>query len=166
MKTPFIYGKLAIGIYFTDREKELQSLKQNFLLGVNTILISPRRWGKSSLVKRASDEIIASEKQIRVVHLDMFNIRTEEEFYKMLSEKTLLAVSNRIESLVSNAQKFMKQWVPKITFSPGSEQEVSFGLNWSEIIKQPDEILNLAEKIAIEKSLYKVGLKQQPRRSP
>ena len=47
----------------------------------------------------------------------------------------------------------MKQWVPRITFSPDDQQEFSFGLNWQDIKKQPDEVLNLAENIAIEKSL-------------
>jgi len=153
METPFVYGKLATGKYFTDRETEIAQLKQNFLLGTNTILISPRRWGKTSLVKKASDEITATNDLIKILQIDMFNIRTEEEFYKSLSEKLMKAVSSKMEELVENAQKFMKQWVPKITFSPDAQQEFSFGLNWEEIKKQPDEILNLAETIALEKNI-------------
>ncbi len=153
METPFIYGILATGEYFTDRENEIKQLKQNFLFGTNTILISPRRWGKSSLVKKSADEIMAVERSIRIVHIDMFNIRTEEEFYKSLSEKLLKAVSGKIDDLIDNAKKFMKQWVPKITFSPDSQQEFSFGLNWQDIKKQPDEILDLAENIAIAKGI-------------
>jgi len=153
METPFVYGKVAAGNYFTDREDEIKILKQNFLLGTNTILISPRRWGKSSLVKKAADEIMAKEKSIRIVQLDLFNLRTEEEFYKFLSEKLLMAVSSKVEELIANARKFMKQWVPKITFSPEAQQEFSFGLNWEEIKKQPDEILDLAENIATEKGI-------------
>jgi hypothetical protein len=42
----------------------------------------------------------------------------------------------------------MKQWVPRISFSPDSQQEFSLGLNWSDLKKQPDEILDLAENIA------------------
>jgi hypothetical protein len=153
MKTPFIYGKIATGDYFTDREKEIRQLKQNFLSGTNTILISPRRWGKSSLVIKAADEIMAQKKDIKIVQLDLFNLRTEEEFYKSLSEKLLLTVSNKLEEVIANTQKFMKQWVPKITFSPDAQQEISFGLNWQEIKKQPDEILELAENVAAEKGI-------------
>ncbi len=153
METPFVYGKVATGNYFTDREEEIKLLKQNFLFGTNTILISPRRWGKSSLVKKAADEIMAKEKSIRIVQLDLFNLRTEEEFYKSLSEKLLISVSSKVDEVIANAQKFMKQWVPKITFSPDAQQEFSFGLNWQEIKKQPDEILDLAENIAAEKGI-------------
>ena len=51
METPFIFGKIATEKNFTDREKETASLVQNFTSLINTIIISPRRWGKSSLVK-------------------------------------------------------------------------------------------------------------------
>jgi len=153
MKTPFVYGKVAIGDYFTDRQEEIKQLKQNYLSGTNTILISPRRWGKSSLVQKVVDEIKAEEREFRVVQLDLFNLRTEEDFYKSLSENLLKAVSTKLEELIDNTQKFMKKWVPKITFSPDAQQEFSFGLDWKEIKKEPDEILDMAENIAIEKNI-------------
>lgn len=153
MDTPFIFGRLAADKNFTDREKELDHLKQNFISGINTILISPRRWGKSSLVQKSGEEAIRSEKNLKMVYIDLFNIRTEEEFYKNLSENVFKAVSGRIEELVENTKNFMKQWVPKITFTPDAQQEISFGLDWHKVKKQPDEILNLAEVIATEKGL-------------
>ncbi len=155
MDTPFVFGKLAIGNNFTDREKEIDRLKQNFLSGINTILISPRRWGKSSLVKRAGDELANETPRIKVVYLDMFNIRTEEEFYKTLSEKVLKEVSGKMEELVAHTKKFFKQWLPQITFSPDAQQEFSLKFDWAEIKKQPDEILNLPEAVAKDKG-YKI----------
>jgi hypothetical protein len=153
MDAPFIFGRLAADKNFTNREKELEHLKQNFISGINTILISPRRWGKSSLVQKSGDEAFRSEKNLKMVYMDLFNIRTEEEFYKNLSEKIFKAVSGRMEELIENTKNFMKQWVPKITFTPDAQQEISFGLDWHKVKKQPDEILNLAETIAIEKGL-------------
>lgn len=155
METPFVFGKLATDKNFTDREEELRHLKQNFLSGINTLLISPRRWGKSSLVKKAGEEISKENRRIKVIYLDMFNIRTEEDFYKILSEKIFKEVSGKMEELIADTKRFLKQWTPKITFSPDAQQEFSFGLDWSEIKKQPDEILNLPETIAKEKD-YKL----------
>ena len=51
METPFIFGKIATEKNFTDREMETANLVQNFTSLINTIIISPRRWGKSSLEK-------------------------------------------------------------------------------------------------------------------
>ena len=53
MPSPFIYGKIAGGADFTDREEETRNLAQDFCNLTNTMLISPRRWGKSSLVRYA-----------------------------------------------------------------------------------------------------------------
>ena len=47
---PFIFGVATSGDNFTDRKKETERLLLNFRHGVNTVLISPRRWGKTSLV--------------------------------------------------------------------------------------------------------------------
>lgn len=56
-----------------------------------------------------------------------------------------------MEEVILTVKQFMKQWVPRISFSPDSQQEFSLGLNWTELKKQPDEILDLAENIAQSK---------------
>jgi hypothetical protein len=151
MDTPFIYGKLAVGENFTDRAEEKMQLVQNFISGTNTILISPRRWGKSSLVLKAASEVKDTSPNILVVFLDLFNIRSEEDFYKALAENVIRVSSGRMEEVILTVKQFMKQWVPRISFSPDSQQEFSLGLNWNELKKQPDEILDLAENIAQSK---------------
>ena len=153
MDTPFIYGKLAVGDNFTDRKIEKSRLIQNFISGTNTILVSPRRWGKSSLVLKAAKETEEKNKSIVITVIDLFNIRSEEEFYKAMAEKIIRATSSRLEEVVSNVKKFMKQWVPRISFSPDLQQEFSLGMNWSELKKQPDEVLDLAENIGISKNI-------------
>lgn len=57
MTNKFSYGTLAKGEFFTDRKKELAWLKQSLDSENHLILISPRRYGKSSLVKRCLEEI-------------------------------------------------------------------------------------------------------------
>ena len=54
METPFVFGKIATEKNFTDREQETARLLTNFTSLINTIIISPRRWGKSSLVTKAA----------------------------------------------------------------------------------------------------------------
>ena len=67
METPFIFGKLVSGADFTNRTEEIIHLKSNFCSGINTIMISPRRWGKSSLVEKAKREVMAENKKIKIV---------------------------------------------------------------------------------------------------
>ena len=51
-ENPFVFGKAAEWTYFTDRKEDAKRLDANLTHGINTILISPRRWGKTSLVKK------------------------------------------------------------------------------------------------------------------
>ena len=91
METPFIFGKIATEKNFTDREKETADLVQNFMSLINTIIISPRRWGKSSLVNKAAKLAMAQDSNLRICHIDLFNVRSEEHFYSLLAQKVIAA---------------------------------------------------------------------------
>lgn len=54
---PFKYGKIVEDDFFTDRVKELQDVKRFLDSENNLILISPRRFGKSSLIKKALGQL-------------------------------------------------------------------------------------------------------------
>lgn len=151
METPFIFGKLAVEQNFTNREKERQRLTGNFSGLVNTVLISPRRWGKSSLVQKSALEAMSADPNLHVCFLDAFNIRTEEQFYLALASEILKISASKIEVLIENANRLIGAFLPKLSFSPGNQDELSLSLDWKEVKKHPDTILDMAEKVAAEK---------------
>lgn len=153
METPFVFGKIASDKNFTDRKAELEKLISNFISSVNTILISPRRWGKSSLVAKAADISSRKNKTIRFCFIDLNNVRTEEQFYQQLATKVLQVSAAKTQILIENTRKFLGKFIPNITISPGPGTEFKLGLDWKEVTKEPDDILNLAEKIATENKL-------------
>src|SRR5512141_324408 len=53
MLNPFVYGEVVPAEAFVDREVELDRLAGDLLAGQKVFLISPRRYGKSSLVRQA-----------------------------------------------------------------------------------------------------------------
>ena len=53
MSNPFVYGEVVPITAFVDREDELDRLTRDLLAGQKVFLISPRRFGKSSLVRQA-----------------------------------------------------------------------------------------------------------------
>ena len=53
MQNPFVYGEIVPGEAFVDREVELDRLVTDLAGGQKVFLISPRRYGKSSLVRQA-----------------------------------------------------------------------------------------------------------------
>jgi AAA+ ATPase superfamily predicted ATPase len=149
MEVPFIYGKLAGSMEFTNRVVETRQLKRNFESGISTVLISPRRWGKSSLVQHAANSV--KGKTVKVCMLDLFSIRNEEEFYEQLSKSVLSAGGGKFAEITSYVKEFLGKFIPKLSFSADPNSEFSIGLNWQEVKKDPEAILNLAEKIAQRK---------------
>jgi len=150
---PFIFGKSSDFANFTDREEERSRLEMNFKSLINTTIISPRRWGKTSLVENVAEKIRSENTDIKVCMLDIFNIRSEAEFYEHFAKEILKSTSNHWEEMVENAKIFLSHLLPKISFSPDSQAEISFGVEWKTLKKSPDEILNLSETIAKAKNI-------------
>jgi len=153
MNTPFIYGKIAKSENFTDREKETALLISNFNSLINTTIISPRRWGKSSLVSKATDLATKKYSKLRICQIDLFNVRNEEHFYELLAHNVLQAASSKWEETVEIVKKFFTRLIPKIILAGEPQNEISLAFDWKEVKNNPDEILDLAEKIAVEKNL-------------
>jgi len=57
MDNPFVYGEVVPGEAFVDREAELDRLIADLGSGQKVFLISPRRYGKSSLIRQALDAL-------------------------------------------------------------------------------------------------------------
>jgi hypothetical protein len=153
LKTPFIFGKIATDKDFTDRKTEIERLVSNFISSVNIVLISPRRWGKSSLVEKAAAITLQKNKKLRFCFIDLNNIRTEEQFYQYLATQVLKASAKKLKVIIDNARQFLGRFIPTITLSPGPDTEFRLGLDWKEVKKQPDEILDLAEKIGAKNNI-------------
>jgi AAA+ ATPase superfamily predicted ATPase len=59
---PFSYGTIVKGPYFYDRKLEVQRIVSTLSGRNNLVLFAPRRFGKTSLVFRAIDELERDEK--------------------------------------------------------------------------------------------------------
>jgi AAA+ ATPase superfamily predicted ATPase len=147
MKIPFQYGSLAFGDDFTNRREEKQRLINNFSSGVNTIIVSPRRWGKSSLVHKVASEM-TQKNNPAFTFIDLSNVKTEEDFYSLYSKSIIKANAQKIDQLAALVKKYLSRFIPKISFSPDDMNEFSLSFDWDEVKKNPMDILNLSEKIA------------------
>ena len=127
MQSPFLFGKTVSADGFTNRTKDIQRLKANFTNQVNTIIISPRRWGKSSLVKKVVAGI--NSRQTKVVMLDMMGIRNEEGFYKAFAAATIRATSNKVEEWIATGKHFLKNVTPKFLSAATPCRSWTFHLN-------------------------------------
>ena len=151
MEKPFVFGVATSGENFTDREKETERLLLNFTHGVNTILISPRRWGKTSLVKKVAQ--MAQTAKRKVVYMDIFACRTEQEFYRLWATSVLKQTSSKWDEWIENAKLFLSHINPKISIGTDPMNDFSINFEYVRGDSFETDILQLPEKIAREKDI-------------
>lgn len=152
MERSFVYGISVDGENFTDRIEETKRLKLNFENGINTIIISPRRMGKTSLVKRVIR--LMDKTDIRMVYMDVYDCRSGYDFYNKFAESVLQQSSGKVEQWLDNAKDFMARISPKISVNPDMSNEYSLSLGITPKTYSPEEILNLPELIAVKKHTH------------
>lgn len=145
--SPFLFGRTVTDTEFVNRQKDMEHLWLNLKSGINTALISPRRWGKSSLVKQVS-QIKSSQKNIKWCFIDMFSIRSEEEFCEKLSQEVIKATSTKWEEWAKSAKMFFKHLIPKLSIGIDPLTDFSISFEHQELKKHQEEVLNLPEIIA------------------
>ena len=152
MDKAFVYGMSVEGENFTDRIKETARLKKDFENGLNVILMSPRRMGKTSLVKKVKSEI--KDPKLKVVLMDVYDCRSEYDFYNRFASSILKQTASKTEQVLENIKKFLVRVSPKISFStePLTDFSLSLGITPKEY--SPEEILQLPEVLAKEKNIH------------
>lgn len=151
--SPFIYGNTVSAHSFKNREKELEKLKSNLINGVNTMIISPRRWGKSSLVEKTILEINKTHGSQRTVLIDLFSVNSEESFLEIFAREVIKSSSSKWEDWISSGKDFFKNLIPQISVGIDPNNDFSLSFDWKELKKHSLEILNLPEIIAEKKGI-------------
>lgn len=146
MKKSFIYGVAVEGNNFTDREKETRRLKQDFENGQNMILISPRRMGKTSLVRKV--QTLVDKKSIVTVYMDIYDCRNEYEFYNKFAASLMKQTAGKAEAVMKNIKEFLVRLSPTLSFGPDPNNEISVSLGITPKDYSPEEILQLPERMA------------------
>jgi len=153
MESPFVFGQIARDASFVNRTRELKHLGDNFTSGINSMIISPRRWGKSSLVARASEKVRESQGNIRICFLDLFRIRDEDHFFESYAKQVLKASSGRWQEWIAIAKELLSGIVSSISVGTDPVNDFSLKLSWDKQEKDEDKVLDLTEKIARKKKL-------------
>lgn len=112
MSTHFPAG-LALGEAFYDRKQERINLNININKGIHTVLIAPRRFGKTSLIKKVLDE-----SGIPYLWLDFMTITSKEEaqkrFLSHISE-LIVKIAKTEDRLKAFITKYFAMFKPEIS---------------------------------------------------
>jgi AAA+ ATPase superfamily predicted ATPase len=149
-ENPFKYGELSTGDNFCNRQQELKRLHAAFRDGQSVVLISPRRWGKSSLV---SQSLETYKGKVIAIKIDCFGIKSSEEFYAILLKNVLKATSSKVQQVADSVKTYIRALIPYIKYGVGEAGEVSISLDLPASKVGIDEILDLAQKIAHQRKV-------------
>ncbi len=152
-QSPFQFGTLATDENFIDRVEDRALLKQLLSSHINVMLISPRRWGKSSLVKKAMDELVAEDGNTKVCHIDAFSIGSEAEFYRTFASQVIACTSTKVERWIEDAKKFLTGVIPQVVINDQITDFMAFDLKFMPQERDKMAILQLPEKLAQEKGI-------------
>jgi hypothetical protein len=150
---PFTFGDLALDDAFTDRGPELAELRSDMLNGQNVAIIAPRRYGKSSLLRRASQGLV--HEGVLVAEVDLMKAPTKEK----LASKLARAIHDDIASPLFNAKERLRVFstlriTPTITVDAGTgETTFTFAASHSreDIDATLERLLELPAQLAAER---------------
>jgi hypothetical protein len=127
---PFRYGALALDEAFTDREAELAEVKADVLNGQDLVILGRRRFGKSSLVLTAAQDLTA--RKVLVAYCDLMTAPTKERFAEKLAKTIHEDVASPLFRLREKAIAVFRglRVQPKITIDP-DDGSLSFSFDAS-----------------------------------
>lgn len=146
---PFIFGEAVTKEHFINRKKEIAELTKDLLDCQKMFLISPRRFGKTSLLKKVSSHL-ASE-GVKVAYIDLFKSSSLEQFTSSIAHSLSAIKSTTIEETV----KFMKEFIlglrPQFNIEP--DGSFSFTVDSSpskrETLQILEGLLDYPQKLAL-----------------
>jgi uncharacterized protein len=114
---PFRFGALALDDAFTDRKDEIAELKADVRNGQDVVIFAPRRYGKTSLVWRASQELV--REKVLVASVDLMTTPSPAK----LAEKLARAIHDDVATPLLRARERLKVFsdlrvTPTITVEP------------------------------------------------
>jgi uncharacterized protein len=113
-ENPFVFGEVIDDPNFVDRTEELNTLMRDLADGQKIFLLSPRRFGKSSLVAVALLKL--KKRYIHTVNLTVSSYSSYAQFLEKFAEKVLRAAGpwDRVKDWIT---RFGRQVKPDINYN-------------------------------------------------
>lgn len=140
MENPFKFGSLVDAPYFTDRVKELEYIIQFLKSENHLVLMSPRRFGKSSLIKKA-----VAKTDRPCLWLNMQAVLSKENFAAKLLKELLNQF--KFEKIKHYLRNF--RIIPSVNMNPMTDElSVSFQPSADNDTTAIEDVLNMIQKVS------------------
>ena len=129
LANPFLTAGYAGPDYFCDRKRETESLIQHLDNDRNTTLISPRRYGKTGLIRQVL-HLMAKRRGVKTVYVDLYPTRSLSDFARVLATAVAESVESPAEKVIKAVSAFARGFRPTMTIDEFSgKPKFSFDIN-------------------------------------
>ncbi len=123
---PFSFDIIASGENFCNRVIELEELLSDIRSSHNVIMYSQRRYGKTSLIKKALD--LANNDGFLTIYTDIYHILDEKDLVKAYAKALASAMDGSVEKIINTLKTIFSSLRPKITIDAEGKPEFTFGM--------------------------------------
>ena len=149
MKNPFVYGETVSGDNFCNRKKEIKELSEDIKNSQNIIIFSPRRYGKTSLIKEVLRK--TKVKGILTFYIDLYPAINKNKFIEIYASAISSEIPGSVHQVVKKIKAYLPRIIPKVVMDDQSfHLEFEFDRS-SNISPHMDDLLNAAKKMADQK---------------
>ena len=127
MENPFIYGEIVTGKNLCGREKEIKELSRDIENSQKVLLFSPRRHGKTSLLKDIL--ICLDRKKYFPIYVDLYPALTETDFIRLLAKAFSREITAPVEKTINIFKETFRYLTPKLSFSINKEGNMEFDVS-------------------------------------
>ena len=147
-RNPFFFGEVVTGENFTDRVDEVKRLTAELRGGHNIFLISPRRYGKTSLIINVLEHL--NREGLFTFYFDLYKVASLRELLEAYAKGVARSCTTRVERFSEFIKDIFPRLRPKIIIgSDGVPSiEVDIQLKDRELLNSLEEVFDVPEKIA------------------
>ena len=118
IKNPFVNQGYVSPEYFCDRQSETAAMLNHFENGRNITLISPRRIGKTGLIKNLFYLIEQQNKKALCLYLNIFATKNLQDFTEMFGAVVFNGFAKKEKSFLQKAASVLSSLRPVFTNDP------------------------------------------------
>ena len=147
MENPFKFGRIVTGKDFIDRESEIAEIVRELRSGVNVVLYSPRRMGKSSLLMEIARRYRG---EMLFVYVDLYGVATKGRMVEVFMSALVRSTYGTVQKVASGFKDLLRGSRFRLVIGEGGEPGVELAMA-EPTLPEIQDVLDLPEEIGRKK---------------